>query len=71
MFGANLYRKGFSMDHVHNEKQFFWQKQQKQIISFQKLFVLYHGLLSYESILREVFVKKVSFPANNPVINGL
>ena len=23
MFGANLYRKGFSMDHVHNEKTIF------------------------------------------------
>ena len=28
------------MDHAQNQKQFFWQKQQKQIISFQKSFIL-------------------------------
>ena len=61
------------MSHAQNKKTIFWQKYQKQIISFQKLFILskYHkSWLSYESlsILSDVFCqKKVSFPAKTAV----
>ena len=38
-------KKGVIMGHAQNNK-LFWQKEQKQIISFQKLFILskYNGL---------------------------
>ena len=64
-FGTNLHKKRVIMGHSHNEKQFFWQKWQKQIISFQKHFILskyYMFWLSYESfsiLSAEVFCQSV------------
>ena len=40
IFGSNLQCKGVSKDHTQNEKQFFLAEITKQIISFQKLFIL-------------------------------
>ena len=40
VFWPNLQKNGFSMGHVENEKQNFLQKSQKQILSFQILFIL-------------------------------
>ena len=62
-YGTNLHRKGIIMGQAQNKKLFFFQKKQKQIISFQKFFILskYQMFwLSYESfsILSDVFVKK-------------
>ena len=54
-FEPNLHKKGIIKGHAQNKKNiFFWQKWQKQIIIFQKLFTLskYNMFwLSYESFI--------------------
>ena len=52
-FGPNLHKEGVIMGHAQGGKKFFWQKYQKKIISFQKVFILskYMFWLSYELLL--------------------
>ena len=61
------------MGHAQNKKQFFFQKQQKQILSFQNLFILtkYHLFwLSYEcfSILRNAFLLKSAISSSHTAV---
>ena len=62
------------MGHAQNKKQL--QKQENQIISFQKNFILlkcHMFWVSYEcfSILYDAFLQKVSFPAITAVKNSI
>ena len=62
------------MGHTQNKKQFFFQKQQNQILSFQNLFILtkYCVLaeLSYEcfSILCNAFLLKSTISSHNTAV---
>ena len=63
------------MGHAQDEKNFFWQKYQKQIISFQQIFILskYHMFwLSYEifSILSDVSCQKSVISNQNSCAGG-
>ena len=63
LFGSNLDKKGVIMGYARNENHFFRGRNNKQIMSFQKLFIIskYHMFwLSYESfsMLGDVFLSK-------------
>ena len=51
LFGPNLHKKCVITGHAQNEKQYFRQKQQKQIMSYQKLFIL---LKYHKNVLAEL-----------------